>query len=130
MFKAIHYKKTRRIPTEIPTDDTAVGHFGRNSDRFPTKTKNLKSSEFRRLIPTNFRENMGRRNIPTTFRRYSDKQYNRCSRRKVVGIFRQISDDMPMKRYNRYGRRYSVGIFRRISDEPSDRCRQINMTVL
>ena len=42
----------------------------------------------------------------------------------------EYSDDMPMKRYNRYGRRYSVGIFRRISDEPSDRCRQINMTVL
>ena len=103
-------------------------------DRFPTdyrrKQNNLKSSEFRRLISTNFRENKGRRNISTTFRRHSDKKYNRCSRRKVVGKFRRISDDIPIKKYNRYGRRYSVGIFRRISDEPSDRCRQIYMTVL
>uniref|UniRef100_A0A0D3AKF1 Uncharacterized protein n=1 Tax=Brassica oleracea var. oleracea TaxID=109376 RepID=A0A0D3AKF1_BRAOL len=56
----------------------------------------MKSSEFRRPFPTEFRRNKGRRNIPTTFRRHSDKKYNRCSRRKFVGIFRRISDDIPI----------------------------------
>uniref|UniRef100_A0A0D3AWT5 Uncharacterized protein n=1 Tax=Brassica oleracea var. oleracea TaxID=109376 RepID=A0A0D3AWT5_BRAOL len=39
---------------------------------------------------------MVRRNFPTTFRRHSDKKCNRCSRRKFVGIFRRISDDIPI----------------------------------
>ncbi|KAF3581237.1 hypothetical protein DY000_02035416 [Brassica cretica] len=34
--------------------------------------------------------------VPTTFRRHSDKKCNRCSRRKFVGIFRRISDDIPI----------------------------------
>ncbi|KAF3530525.1 hypothetical protein DY000_02041395 [Brassica cretica] len=54
----------------------------------------MKSSEFRRPFPTEFRRNMVRRNFPTTFRRHSDKKCNRCSRRKFVGIFRRISDDI------------------------------------
>ena len=99
-------------------DYNVVGRLWRISDQFPTKTKNLKSSEFRRPFPTNIRGNMARRNFPTTFRRHSDKTYNRCSRRKFVGIYRGTSDDIPINRYNRYRRRYSVGIFRRISDEP------------
>ncbi|KAF3531818.1 hypothetical protein DY000_02038648 [Brassica cretica] len=56
----------------------------------------MKSSEFRRPFPTEFRRNMGRQNFPTTFRRHSDKKCNRCSRRKFVGIFRRISDDIPI----------------------------------
>ena len=43
-----------------------------------------------------FRQNKGRRNFPMTFRRHSDKKCNRCSRRKFVGIFRRISDDIPI----------------------------------
>ncbi|KAF2615704.1 hypothetical protein F2Q70_00013366 [Brassica cretica] len=39
---------------------------------------------------------MVRRNFPTTFRRHSDKKCNRCSRRNFVGIFRRISDDIPI----------------------------------
>ena len=91
-----HYKKTHRIPTEVPTDTKVVGHLRRNTDKFPTKSKKMKSSEFRRPFPTEFRRHTVRRNFPTTFRRHSDKKCNRCSRRKFVGIFRRISDDIPI----------------------------------
>ncbi|KAF2568701.1 hypothetical protein F2Q68_00025086 [Brassica cretica] len=91
-----HHKKTLLIPTDLPTDTKVVGHLRRNTDKFPTKSKKMKSSEFRRPFPTEFRRHTVRRNFPTTFRRHSDKKCNRCSRRKFVGIFRRNSDDIPI----------------------------------
>ncbi|KAF3532195.1 hypothetical protein DY000_02041646 [Brassica cretica] len=69
--KISHYKKTRRIPTEVPTDINVVGRLGRITDQFPTKSKNLKSSEFRRPFLTEFRRNKkvvgSSDEIPTNF---------------------------------------------------------------
>ena len=72
-----------------------VGIPSANSDEFPKKHGSSEFSDFRQLFD----------DIPI-------KIYNRCSRRKFVGIYRRNSDDIPINRYNRYGRRYSVGIFR------------------
>ena len=82
------YIRTTRKHAEFRRTTTSSDVF----DGFPTKTKNLKSSEFRRPIPTNFQENTARRNFPTTFRRHSDKTYNHCSRRNITMKFRRHSD--------------------------------------
>ncbi|CAN6827805.1 unnamed protein product, partial [Brassica oleracea] len=50
----------------------------------------------RRTFVTDYRPISDETRVVGIFRRHSDKKCNRCSRRKFVGIFRRISDDIPI----------------------------------
>ncbi|WZZ84555.1 hypothetical protein YC2023_113134 [Brassica napus] len=77
---------------EVPTDTKVVGHLRRNTDKFPTKSKKMKSSEFCQPFPTEFR-----RHTPFgigQFRRNSDGLL--YIRRNFVGKSSEVRKQFPI----------------------------------